>query len=198
MKKDNDLIPLPNEEAKERAWQAARIAFKHAEKFNPVETNSFLKTFKWWIAGMATTASVAYMFFLANLSGFPPVKLPLANIDDIKVLENVRTLFPKNLRSIESTDDGVYQPVLSQTEETESVLPLVIEVKAGNKKKKVITFSGKTFTIPKPDGTTEEVEVYFNGNGEILLIGPTIMWRSNQENKDLNFQIKAESLPQKI
>ncbi len=134
------------------------MAFQYAQKFKEQPgslSTPVWKKLKWLLSGgLVTALAIALVFKKFNLDSSKSVSEKLESLDDIKVLKNIKSLFPKKISSIESTDDGEYQLVLSQGTETDSVLPLIVEIKAGATKKKIITFSGQTFLVPKADGSS--------------------------------------------
>ncbi len=177
-------VPPPAEGAKERAWQRAEMAFLNGSR-EPEATNA-PRSWRVLAVAMVTCAAIAGAFFIGRRSADPALG------EDIRLLAELRSLFPGQLQAIIRSGDQT-EIVTSTDATTFSHQPLLVELRERGQRIRIVSFSGQRITA-ELDGDQITLEFLVTPAGAVIVTGDRFVWRSDQPHALGGLEINARQL----
>lgn len=178
-------LPVPERSAGYWEYFPKRVTARLHESPVPTRRVSLLA----WGLGLATVCVAVGLTLSVWLRGHGPEILTAAQrAENRKLFEEIATLFPNRLESIEIDAQGV-KLHLSDAENVPVSKPLLVSICKAGQCRRIITFSGQTVQV---NGDT--LDVLADGKGNVLLVGRTFVWSSAEPTSRAGYRIHAEAL----
>ncbi|MCC5790689.1 MAG: hypothetical protein JJT75_13740 [Opitutales bacterium] len=185
--------PKPSQEARERAWQAARTALqescpkpscKISFSLFPALTLAaaaclalVLGGWLWWTSENTSTQSIAESPEPAAPES-PPKDFAALEEPTMayRILEELQSLFPGQFAAYISSPEKS-EIVTAESSSTYSSQPVLVELRSASSTLQIVSFSGQTITT-KVEDKEYSLEFLITGDGHLLITGEDFHWHS--------------------